>query len=411
MERLETTRRGEVKLSVLRWIIHVDMDAFFAAVEQRDHPEYQGKPVIVGGLGNRGVVSTASYEARRFGVHSALPMITARRLCPQGIFVAGNHHKYAGISQQIMTILNEYSPLLEQVSVDEAFLDVTGMELLYATPVDIAREIKRRVKAELALTISAGVAPNKFLAKMASDLQKPDGLVVVEHGREKEFLHKLPVEKLWGVGDVTAKSLQAKGIKTIGQLAQLQETQLKSFFGQNAVVIHALARGCDDRPVVQEREAKSVGAEETFETDLRDVDAMRTVLMGLAERVGWRLRQERVAGRTITLKLRYGSFQTLTRRRTLADPVQSDETIYRVAVELLEQQKEIGSGVRLLGITVSQLAPEGPLGVSLFENGEEKGRLLSSAMDRMRLKFGPTALMHGRLALRKEGKDKKHDQS
>ena len=411
MERLEATRRGEVKLSVLRWIIHVDMDAFFAAVEQRDHPEYQGKPVIVGGLGNRGVVSTASYEARRFGVHSALPMITARRLCPQGIFVAGDHHKYAGISQQIMAILNEYSPLLEQVSVDEAFLDVTGMELLYATPVDIAREIKRRVKAELALTISAGVAPNKFLAKMASDLQKPDGLVVVEHGREKEFLHKLPVEKLWGVGDVTAKSLQAKGIKTIGQLAQLQETQLKSFFGQNAAVIHALARGFDDRPLVQEREAKSVGAEETFETDLRDVDAMRTVLMGLAERVGWRLRQERVAGRTITLKLRYGSFQTLTRRRTLADPVQSDETIYRVAVELLEQQKEIGSGVRLLGITVSQLAPEGPLEVSLFENGEEKGRLLSSAMDRMRLKFGPTALMHGRLALRKEGKDKKHDQS
>lgn len=182
---------------MLRWIIHVDMDAFFAAVEQRDHPEYRGKPVIVGGMGNRGVVSTASYEARRFGVHSALPMITARRLCPQGIFVSGDHHKYAGISQQIMTILNEYSPLLEQVSVDEAFLDVTGMELLYASPVDIAREIKRRVKGELALTISAGVAPNKFLAKMASDLQKPDGLVVVEHGREKEFLQKLPVEKLW----------------------------------------------------------------------------------------------------------------------------------------------------------------------------------------------------------------------
>jgi len=394
---------------MLRWIIHVDMDAFFAAVEQRDHPEYRGKPVIVGGLGNRGVVSTASYEARRFGVHSALPMITARRLCPQGIFVSGDHHKYAGISQQIMAILNEYSPLLEQVSVDEAFLDVTGMELLYASPVDIAREIKRRVKGELALTISAGVAPNKFLAKMASDLQKPDGLVVVEHGREKEFLQKLPVEKLWGVGEVTAKSLQSKGIMTIGQLAQLQETQLKTFFGQNASMIHALAQGFDDRPVVQEREAKSVGAEETFEMDLRDFDAMRTVLMGLAERVGWRLRQEKIAGRTITLKLRYGSFQTLTRRRTLADPVQSDETIYRVAVELLEQQKEIGSGVRLLGITLSQLAPEGPLEVSLFESGEEKGRLLSSAMDRMRLKFGPTALMHGRLALRKEGKDKKDD--
>jgi DNA polymerase-4 len=389
----------------MRWIIHVDMDAFFAAVEQRDHPEFRGKAVIVGGLGNRGVVSTASYEARRFGVHSALPMATARRLCPQGIFVAGDHRKYSRISHQIMAILADYTPLLEQVSVDEAFLDVTGMDLLFSSPIDIAREIKDRVKVELALTVSAGVAPNKFLAKMASERQKPDGLVVVEYGREKEFLQDLPVEKLWGIGDVTAKALQSRGIMTVGQLSQLHEPQLKSFFGQSAGLIHQLTLGIDDRPVVPERDAKSVGAEETFEVDLRDPDDMRTVLMSLAERVGYRLRRDKSVARTITLKLRYGTFQTLTRRRTLEDPTQTDESIYRIAAELLLQQKNINSGVRLLGITVSQLEPERPVECSLFENREEKGRNLSSAMDRMRLKFGPKVLVHGRLAPRKERKD------
>ena len=383
----------------------MDMDAFFASVEQRDHPEYQGKPVIVGGLGNRGVVSTASYEARRFGVHSALPMATARRLCPRGIFVSGDHRKYSLISHQIMNILKDYSPLLEQVSVDEAFLDVSGMELLFASPVDIAREIKRRVKGELGLTVSAGVAPNKFLAKMASDLQKPDGLVVVEHGCEKEFLQDLPVEKLWGIGEVTAKALKSRGIMTIGQLSQLHEPQLKSLFGQNASTIHSLALGNDDRCVVPDREAKSVGAEETFETDLRDVDEMLTVLMALAERVGRRLRRDGVAGRTITLKLRYGTFQTLTRRLTLEDPTQIDDTLYKVASDLLKQQKNIAAGVRLLGLTVSQLERERPVECSLFENKEEKGRQLSSAMDRLRLKFGPAALVHGRVALRKKKKD------
>ena len=383
----------------------MDMDAFFASVEQRDHPEYQGKPVIVGGLGNRGVVSTASYEARRFGVHSALPMATARRLCPRGIFVAGDHRKYSLISHQIMNILKDYSPLLEQVSVDEAFLDVSGMELLFASPVDIAREIKRRVKGELGLTVSAGVAPNKFLAKMASELQKPDGLVVVEHGCEKEFLQDLPVEKLWGIGEVTTKALKSRGIMTIGQLSQLHEPQLKSLFGQNASIIHSLALGNDDRCVVPDREAKSVGAEETFETDLRDVDEMLTVLMALAERVGRRLRRDGVAGRTITLKLRYGTFQTLTRRLTLEDPTQIDDTLYKVASDLLKQQKNIAAGVRLLGLTVSQLERERPVECSLFENKEEKGRQLSSAMDRLRLKFGPAALVHGRVALRKKKKD------
>ncbi|NMC31561.1 MAG: DNA polymerase IV [Veillonellaceae bacterium] len=393
---------------MLRWIIHVDMDAFFASVEQRDHPEYRGKPVIVGGLGNRGVVSTASYEARRFGVHSALPMATARRLCPQGIFLPGDHRKYSRVSGQIMAILDQYSPLVEQISVDEAFLDVTGMEWLYPSPVEIARAIKRQVKEELLLTVSAGVAPNKFLAKMASDLQKPDGLVVVEHGREQEFLRDLPVEKLWGIGDVTAKNLHDKGIRTIGQLARLEPPQLKRLFGENAATIHNLALGRDDRPVVSGHEAKSIGAEETFERDLFAADDLRSALLALAERVGYRLRREKTAGRTITLKLRYGTFQTLTRRRTLTEPTQIDEIIYRTAVELLEQQGA-GSGVRLLGVTVSQLETERPVAPSLFDNQEEKGRQLSAAVDQLRRKFGAPMVVHGRLAPRKEGKETKDD--
>lgn len=390
---------------MLRWIIHVDMDAFFASIEQRDHSEYAGKPVIVGGLGNRGVVSTASYEARRFGVHSALPMVTARRLCPHGIFLSCDHTKYVRVSHQIMAILGEFTPLLEPLSVDEAFLDVTGMELLYPSPVDIAREIKRRLRADLNLTISAGVAPNKFLAKMASDLQKPDGLVVVEHGREREFLKNLPIEKLWGVGEVTAKALRSKGILTIGQLSQLEQPQLKSFFGQNADSIRCLSLGQDDRPVVPEREAKSVGAEETFVADLRNRDELHTVLTELSERVGIRLRQDRLVGRTVTLKLRYGNFQTLTRRLTIEEPTQADRTIYRIATDLLAQQQNIESGIRLLGITVSHLEPEHPVECSLFENQEEKGRQLATAMDRMRTKFGPAIVVPGRLAPRKEGKD------
>jgi DNA polymerase-4 len=396
---------------VARWIIHVDMDAFFASVEQRDCPEYRGKPVIVGGLGRRGVVSTCSYEARRFGVHSAMPMETARRLCPQAIFLSGDHAKYGGISRQIMAILQDFSPLVEPLSLDEAFLDVTGMELLYSSPVEIARQIKLRVREELNLTISAGVAPNKFLAKMASDLQKPDGLVVVEYGREREFLQDLPVGKLWGVGEVTAKALQSRGIMKIGQLAFLQEATLASFFGQNAGNIRNLALGKDDRPVQPDREAKSIGAEETFEQDLKNTDDMHTVLMSLAERTGYRLRREGLTGRTVTLKLRYGTFRTLTKRRTLPEPTQVDEIIYRTAVELLALQTDIHTGVRLLGITLSQLEPAGPVSGSLFENKEEKGRQLSAAMDRMRSKFGPEALVHGRLAPRKEGKGLKNDPS
>ena len=383
---------------MIRWILHVDMDAFYASVEQRDHPEYRGKPVIVGGIGRRGVVSTASYEARKFGVHSALPMETARRRCPQGIFVSGDHEKYAAVSGQIMAILHDFSPLVEPLSLDEAFLDLSGMELLFDSPVNIAREIKRRVFDELQLTISAGLAPNKFLAKMASDLQKPNGLVIVEHGGEQEFLHGLPIEKLWGVGEVTAKSLRASGILTIGQLAQLTESALKPFFGQTATMVYHLVRGMDERPVIPLHETKSIGAEETFPFNLTEADDMRTMLTALADRVGARLRQEKLAAWTITLKLRYGNFQTVTRQRKLASPTQADEIIYRTAWELLAQQPNLSAGIRLLGISVSHFEPAERSAFSLFDDREEKGRQLSAVMDKMRQKFGPAALVPGRLA-------------
>lgn len=387
---------------MIRWILHVDMDAFYASVEQRDHPEYRGKPLIVGGIGRRGVVATASYEARKFGVHSALPMETARRRCPQGIFIAGDHEKYAAVSAQIMAILHDFSPLVEPLSLDEAFLDLSGMELLFDSPVSIAREIKRRVFDELQLTISAGLAPNKFLAKMASDLQKPNGLVIVEHGREQAFLQELPIEKLWGVGEVTAKSLRASGFFTIGQLAQLSENALKPFFGQTAKVVYQLVRGEDERPVVPLHEAKSIGAEETFPLNLTDTDDMRTMLTALADRVGSRLRQEKLAAWTVTLKLRYGNFQTLTRQRKLANPTQADEVIYRTAWELLAQQPNLSAGIRLLGISASHFEPAERYAAALFDDQEEKGRHISSVMDRMREKFGPAALVPGRLATMKK---------
>lgn len=381
----------------MRWIIHVDMDAFYASVEQRDHPEYRGKPVIVGGLSRRGVVSTASYEARKYGVHSAMPMAEARQRCPQGIFIYPDHRKYAQVSGEIRNILEQYSPVIEPLSLDEAFLDVTGMELLYPSPTDIAREIKQRIKKEVGLTASAGVAPNKFLAKLASDLRKPDGLVVVEHGQEAQFVKDLPVKRLWGVGKVTAGLLQSRGIERIGQVATMDLAALVSIFGQHAETARALALGQDERKVEPWENAKSIGSEETFETDLADKEEMRTILLELAEQVGGRLRREGQAARTITIKIRFASFLTLTRRKTLTEPTQLDEIIYRNAVEMLEKEK-FNEGIRLLGVTLSGLDEARQPEISLFDDGEAKGRALAAAADTIRAKFGHRMVVHGRLA-------------
>lgn len=378
-----------------RWIMHVDMDAFFASVEQRDHPEFRGKPVIVGGCGSRGVVATASYEARRFGVHSAMPSQEARRRCPHGIFLPCNHHHYEQVSRQIRQIMQEFSPVVEPLSLDEAFLDVTGMEWLYPDPVDIAKQIKDRIRNELQLTASAGVAPNKFLAKVASDLKKPDGLVVVRPGEVAAFLAPLSINRLWGVGVVTAKTLVDHGIRTIGQLIDTDLSRLEAWLGPAAVELKQLATGQDDRPVVAEHIPKSVGNEETFEQDIYDPEDVKTQLLRLSVQVAWRLRLLGMAGRTITVKLRWRSFKTITRSRTLADATCLDTVIYTAANELT-QAAMTSEGIRLLGITVSNLASGGGQ-CSLFELDAERQLAVANAVDKLRAKFGGEIVSRGRL--------------
>ncbi len=381
--------------SMERWIIHVDMDAFYAAVEQRDNPEFMGKPVIVGGLSSRGVVATASYEARKFGVHSAMAMVEARRRCPQGIFVTPNHGCYEQVSAQIRAILHRYSPLVEPLSLDEAFLDVSGMEWIYGDPVDMARKIKADIRHELNLTASAGVSFNKFLAKLASDMQKPDGLVVIRPGEEARVLNNLPVGKLWGVGEVTAAALEKKGIRTIRQLAQTDPKLLELLIGKSAYDLSKLARGEDDRPVIPEQAPKSVGNEETFEDDLYTWEDIEKELLSLASHVGWRLRRLGVSGQTVTVKVRFSSFRTVTRSRTMEQVTNLDEVLYHMAKELYKTVATT-EGIRLLGLTVSNLHPEGET-MGLFDQMLEKQTALHRTVDKLKERFGVGIVRKGRL--------------
>ncbi|MBP1763226.1 MAG: polymerase [Firmicutes bacterium] len=378
------------------WIIHIDMDAFFAAVEQRDNPELQGRPVIIGGLSGRGVVATASYEARRYGVRSAMPMTEARRRCPQGVYLSGDHRKYAQVSRQIMNILADFSPLVEPLSLDEAFLDVSGMDWLYEDPVAIAEEIKTRIQQELRLTASAGVAPNKFLAKMASDLQKPDGLTVIRPGEEAAAIANLPIRRLWGVGETTAGVLYKAGIETIGQLADADPALLERQLGKLAYEIHQLANGIDEREVIPGHIAKSIGKETTFATDLQSRADIMAQLLILAEKVGWRLRKSNCTGRTVNVKIRFASFRTLSRSHTLLEPVCLDEAIYQTAGTLIEKIP-LNEGVRLLGISISNLEPGGKQ-ISLFPDETEiKRELVCGAVDKLKNKYGEAILMRGRV--------------
>lgn len=382
-------------MHVQRYIIHVDMDAFYASIEQRDKPELAGVPVIVGGLSNRGVVATASYEARKFGVHSAMSMAEARRRCPEAVFITPDHRKYSFVSAQIRQILDRYSPLVEPLSLDEAFLDVTGMDGLYADPADIARRIKDEIKQQLQLTASAGVAPNKFLAKLASDLQKPDGLYVIRRGEEAQVLAGLPVRRLWGVGEVTAASIAKLGIETIGQFAAADPKLLERHIGRDVYDLQRLARGLDDRPVVPDQQIKSVGNEETFDQDLYQWDEIEKQLLLFADKVGWRLRRLTLSGRTITVKVRFASFKTITRSRTLEEATNLDDTLYHIARELY---KSIPSteGIRLLGLTVSNLQPAGQA-MALFDSKQEKQESLHKVVDELKVRFGAAAVMKGRL--------------
>lgn len=367
-----------------KWIMHVDMDAFYASIEQRDHEEYQGKPVIVGGLSSRGVVATASYEARKFGVHSAMSMAEAKKRCPQGIFVWGDHKLYHAVSQQIFSIFMEFSPAIEPLSLDEAFMDVSGMEMLVSDWESYAHKLKNRIKNEVGLVASVGIAPNKFLAKLASDLKKPDGLVIVRQEDAKSLLQDLPLRALWGVGKKTAQQLEALGFYTVGQIAAADAGFLFKHFGTIAHRLVDLANGCDERVIEPDRLAQSIGNEITFDHDLLTRGQVEKNLLALAEKVGWRLRLSACAARTITLKIRSASFKTITRSRTLPLSTNFDEDIYKAAVELY-QSAAITEKIRLLGITGNQLVTNEQ--VNLFDDNVKK-KSLYRTMDDLKERFG-----------------------
>lgn len=372
-----------------RVILHIDMDSFFASVEQLDHPEYEGKPVIVGadpkGGKGRGVVSAASYEARKYGIHSAMPISRAYRLCPQGIFLPVRMDRYQEVSRKIMAILRDYSPVIEQISIDEAFLDITGSLRLFGSSEDIGRAIKERIKKEIGLTASVGIAPNKFIAKIASDLEKPDGFVVVKEGEQRDFLKDLPISKLWGVGEKTESILKEMGITTIGDLANYPQDKLIRRFGRVGITFWQLANGIDNRPVAPESPAKSVSQERTFQQDTDNLDLLRRTLFRLTEDLGRILRKGGLKGRTITLKIRLEDFSTFTRSKTLSDFTNSVDLIRRIAWDMLSKFDRQGKKVRLLGIGISQLNTMGGEQLGLFESPEEK---IPQILDSVQDKFG-----------------------
>ncbi|KOH44555.1 DNA polymerase IV [Sunxiuqinia dokdonensis] len=336
-----------------RKIIHVDMDAFFASVEQRDNPDLRGKPVVVGGDSNRGVVAAASYEARRFGVKSAMPSVVARRRCPDLIFVRGNFDKYKAVSQQIRQIFFEYTDLVEPLSLDEAFLDVTFAKKGKPSATLIAREIKRRIKDETGLTASAGVSYCKFLAKIASDEKKPDGLFVITPAEAEAFIEKLEVRKFFGIGKVTAEKLNRQGIYFGADLKQLDQQELVRQFGKSGVYYYNIVRGLDDRPVISSRERKSLGAERTFGTDYYLLRDLMEQMQKIEEELWRRLERAQKYGRTLTLKIKFADFEQITRSKTLLGKIDSEAVLHQTANQLLQNEEPFVKGVRLLGLTLS----------------------------------------------------------
>jgi DNA polymerase-4 len=382
-----------------RAIIHVDMDAFYASVEVMDRPELAGKPVIVGGQ-SRGVVMAASYEARVFGVHSAMSSARARKLCPHAVFIEPRMSRYAEVSHDIHRVLQAFTPIIEPISIDEAFLDVTGSQSLFGSGTDIGRAIKQRIRGEIGLIASIGVAPNKYLAKLASDLEKPDGLVVIAQAEAEARLAPLPVWRLWGVGKVTEAALEQAGIRTIGELARAPDAILERIAGSYAPRLKLLARGIDDRPVVADGEAKSIGAENTFERDIADAAALRTELDLLSERVAQRARAADTVGFTVNLKARYADFTTVTRAKTLAEATADSVIIRDAARELLEKRLDReGRAMRLLGVSLSNLAHAEDVTRGLFDASARtrtsRNRTLDSVMDSLRARFGVGAVRRG----------------
>ena len=427
-----------------RWIMHVDMDAFFASIEQLDHPEYKGHPVIVGGLSSRGVVATCSYEARKFGVHSAMPISRAKKLCPDGIYVYPRMDRYKEVSHQIFSIMKEFTPHIEPLSIDEAFLEVSGMSTMYSGPKALGRAIKDRVFEETGLIISAGLAPNKFLAKLASDLDKPDGLVVIPYGREKEILAPLPIKRIWGVGPRTEKILKTGGFHLMRHIQALpDESSLIPLVGNQARRIWELANGIDDRPVETDRKIQSIGAEETYEEDLTDGSAIELEFRYFANRLSKRLRKRNLLGHTVSIKVRYDDFTTVSRQKRLDTPSDHEHVFFETALLLwnklmqdktskkpkgkVKELESLGATtkvqakaftyssegtrwidppgpIRLLGLTVSGLDEEVPMQDSLFESPKyETENKLAGVLDSLESKFGETAVMSGALWQRFHG--------
>lgn len=401
--------------------MHVDMDAFFASIEQLDHPEYKGHPVIVGGLSSRGVVATCSYEARKFGVHSAMPISRAKKLCPDGIYVYPRMDRYKEVSHQIFSIMKEFTPHIEPLSIDEAFLEVSGMSTMYSGPKALGRAIKDRVFEETGLIISAGLAPNKFLAKLASDLDKPDGLVVIPYGREKEILAPLPIKRIWGVGPRTEKILKTGGFHLMRHIQALpDESSLIPLVGNQARRIWELANGIDDRPVETDRKIQSIGAEETYEEDLTDGNAIELEFRYFANRLSKRLRKRNLLGHTVSIKVRYDDFTTVSRQKRLDTPSDHEHVFFETALLLwnklmqdktTEQPKgtifiDPPGPIRLLGLTVSGLDEEVPMQDSLFESPRnETENKLAGVLDSLESKFGETAVMSGALWQRFHGEN------
>jgi len=391
-------------------ILHVDLDAFYASVEQLADPSLRGRPVVVGGLGGRGVVAAASYEARRFGVHSAMPMGRARRACPDAVFLAPRFEAYGDASKSVMGILRSFTPLVEPLSLDEAFLDVAGARRLHGTGPEVATAIRGRVRDETGLIASVGVATTKHVAKLASEEAKPDGLFVVEPGGELAFLHPLDVGRIWGVGPATRKRLEQLGVHTVGELAALPEDTLVHALGPaQGSHLHALSWNRDERPVVPGQTAKSVGHEETFARDIADRSQLEREALNMAERVGARLRAAGRAGRTVQLKLRYHDFRTITRSRTLAEATGAGAEIAAVARELLDAV-DIGGGIRLLGVSVQQLeeatAVQEQLPLDETALPLERHAAIERSVDALRERFGDDAV--GLASLADRGRDPRY---
>jgi len=380
-----------------RKIIHVDMDAFFAQIEQRDNPEYKNKPLIVGGPLNRGVVSTASYEARKYGIHSGMPLSRAKRLCPRGLYIPVDMEKYLRESAKIRDIFYKFTPLVEIIGCDEGFLDVTGCERLFGSSLEIARKIKGSIYENTNLTSSAGLGPNKFLAKLASNMGKPNGLTVLENtDKVLAKVRKLPVSYIWGVGHVTDKELKSMGIETIGDLADTPVELIEARFGELGTIMHQMSRGIDNRKVVPNREAKSIGREITYRRDIDDISILNSTLLLLSQKIARNMRHKGYRGKVITLKLRFADFTTISRRTTLKEYTFGIFDLHRAALKLLKAVDLNRRKIRLIGISVSKL--NNTFGFADFiEDSRSRDESLTEAIDTISRRFGENKLTLARI--------------